>query len=77
MDTYSIEKDVPISTRRESTKLENTLKLLLINDSFLIPETDVKAIKALRQSIMYLSRRHNLVTATRVVEGGLRVWRTH
>jgi hypothetical protein len=51
---------------------------LNVGDSFLIPETSNIRNRAdrVKSAACYFGKRNNVKLATRVVEGGIRVWRT-
>lgn len=73
--TYPIAKGIPMPSRNSGSRRTPRfpVKSMSVGDSFLIPERDVTAHvrQAVRSAASYYKRR----VATRVVKGGIRVWR--
>lgn len=78
---YKIDKNVPITGKRKSPRIEFPYAQMEINDSFCIPCKDQRKIKLLRQTISNNLKRFNNAfgkeyqIVVRTVEVGLRVWR--
>lgn len=74
-----IEKNIPIPPVQSSKGEGYPFRAMEIGDSFMVPLKD-KTARELQQRMArkanYVSARYTMKFTTRVVEGGVRVWRT-
>ena len=68
MQTYKIEKDIPVGN-----KLQQTLSVMAPGDSFVIPLDGTKPT-LLRSKVFSNARKLNLKVKTRCIDKTLRVW---
>ena len=73
---YTIERNIPfIQISKPSRATKYPFPHLKVGDSFFVPDTDRKTIPRVRSAASIWAKTYNRKLATRVVEGGLRVWR--
>jgi hypothetical protein len=75
---YLVESGIPIPPAREKGrqgKYISTLREMDLGDSFLVPCADKAAARKVQISILCSVRRCPWGVVTRIVEGGLRVWK--
>jgi hypothetical protein len=73
---YLIERDIPIpSNGIHAGKYISTLRTMEYGDSFLVPCVDSKAARKTQLSVLASVRRCPWGVVTRIVDGGVRVWK--
>lgn len=71
---YEIEKNIPVPAKRGPLTIY-PFDQMGKGDSFFIPTKTQKETKSKRRSVAGRALKKNVKVATRIVEGGVRVWR--
>jgi hypothetical protein len=72
---YAIESKVPYVKISKPRATKYPFPDMKVGDSFFVPADDTKAIPRVRSAASLWAQRYNRKLATRVVDGGVRVWR--
>jgi hypothetical protein len=73
---YAVERNVPyIHISKPGRPTKYPFPHLKVGDSFFVPSDDTKAIPRVRSAASIWAKTYNRKLVTRVVDGGVRVWR--
>ena len=70
-----IESAIPIPPKRRGN-YKYPIRELEVGQSFFVEGTDVKKRQELMRSVLNAARRYEIKITCRIIEGGVRVWRT-
>ena len=75
MSLYQIERKVPFVPISKTRQTKYPFPDMKIGDSFFVPADNTKAIPRVRSAASLWAQKYNRKLVTRVVDGGVRVWR--